>query len=108
MSSFDWSNGSKTFNQNNRNREKLSDSVAVVEYPTKKYGAYRFIGNPRGTAVHWITTLAKPKPGEKKRKIVSFPKQCLGFDPETMEVDGSKCPYCSELEIGRASCRERV
>ena len=98
MSSFDWSN-SKTFNQNSRNREKLSDSVAIVDYPSKGYGAYRFLTNPRGTALHWISTLAKSKPGEKKQKINNFPKVCLGFDPETMEIHAEKCPYCTDLEL---------
>lgn len=109
MSKFDWSNGGKTFNQNSGNRSKLSDSVEVVEYPKKGYGAYRFMGNPRGTAMHWLTTLAKPKPGEKKARLVSFPKVCLGLDPDTMEIDASKCPYCSMLEHNpRIELRQNV
>lgn len=109
MANFNWSN-EKTFNQNSRNREKLSDSVAVVEYPTKGYGEYRFVGQPKGTAFHWISTHSKPKEGEKKggkQKISNFPKVCLGFDPETNEVDSSKCPYC-EFGNPRIELRQNV
>lgn len=98
MAGFNWGESKKTFSSNNKDRPKLGDVVDVVEYTDGEYKGFRFIGAPKATATHWINTLGKSKDG-KKKKINSFPKQCLGFDPETHEVDASKCPYCSELEL---------
>lgn len=94
---FNWSNKG-TFSSRNNKQPKLADSVDVVEFPDGEYGAYRFGGEPKLRAVHWISTLGKRKDGKGKKKN-TFPKLCLGFDPETGEVNAEKCPYCTVLEI---------
>lgn len=115
MSAFTWSDTSaqkKTFaGRGDRNREKLADVVEVVQFPgPKDYGEYRFIGGPAGTALHWLNTKAKPKPGEKKGKVNSFPKACLGFNAVEAVVDApEKCPYCTLLENNpRVELRQNV
>lgn len=108
MSAFSWQTAQ--FGSGNNNREKLSDLVDTVEYPDGEYGSYRCIGKPRATAMHWLNTKAKPKDGKPaSKKPVSFPVVCLGFDPDTMEVDPKKCPYCTELEVNpRIEVRQNV
>lgn len=107
MSAFSWTTAQ--FGSSN-NRDKLSDHVDTVEYPAKEYGTYRPVGRMRATAMHWLNTKAKPKDGKPaSKKPNAFPVVCLGFDPETMSIDASKCPYCSVLEHNpRVEVRQNV
>lgn len=48
----------------------------------------RFLGGLVGTALHWVSI--QKKDGD----WANIPKQCLAFDPETLEMSDKVCPYC--------------
>lgn len=75
---------------------RMSEKVEVAKLGDK-WTTHRLIGKPIVIASHWIN-IYNP---DSKKKPKGFPKPCHGAyvaDDGSMQIDASKCAYCTILE----------
>lgn len=68
---------------------KPDELIDVLKFPPNDWVQMRFVGPVVAQGKHWL------KGTTKAGKEISFPKDCLAFDPQTEDHDSTKeCPYC--------------
>lgn len=88
------SKGISDIPEQNRGREgvKIQDRYemfSIADSSNNEFIALRLIGGIVATGTHWVAV------ENKEGDLISVPKTCLAFDPETMSVDEeTRCPYC--------------